>query len=272
MMKIWHQSMTVLEHLPAYQARIAAHARTVLRPDTALVLHGLAPDTYPSNYPGDDISYGSLFAMHSLQWMAYAWKAQKDGFDAFAMCTMADPMIREVRSIVDIPVVGCAEASFLAVPTLGRRFGMLLFIDRMQSFYEEKIRGYGLAERFVGAQPVGFKFQDVLEGFDQPAPLIDRVRRAARRLIAAGADVIIPAEVPMNLLLASEGVHSVDGAAVMDSLGLTLKMTETAVDLRRSTGAGPARRDWAHAAPRPERVEQVLRYYGLSRFMDGGGN
>jgi Asp/Glu/hydantoin racemase len=263
-MKIWHQSMTVLEHLPAYQARIETHARKVLRPDTELVLHGLAPDTYPSNYPGDDISYGALFAMHSLQWMGYAWKAQKEGFDAFAMCTMADPMLREVRAIVDMPVLGCAEVSFHTAPTLGRRFGMLLFIDRMGAFYEEKIRGYGLAERFVGAQPVGFGFNDVLAGFDRPGPLIDRFRAAARKLIAAGADVIIPAEVPMNLLLASEGIDSVESAVVMDSLGLTLKAAEAAVD----RGEQPKRDGWHHARPHDERVEQVLRYYGLSRFMD----
>lgn len=263
-MKIWHQSMTVLDHLPAYKARIAAHARKVLRPDTELVLHGLAPDTYPSSYPGDDIAYGSLFAMHSLQWMAYAWKAQKEGFDGFAMCTMADPMLREVRSIVDIPVVGCAEASFFEAAKLGRRFGMLLFIDRMEAFYEEKIRGYGLAERFAGAQPVGFKFNDVLEGFERPGPLIDRFRAAARKLIAAGAELIIPAEVPMNLLLASEGLQEVDGAKVMDSLALTLTTTEAAADRRKA----PQRDGWHNAAPSPQRVEQVLRYYGLSRFMD----
>jgi len=261
-MKIWHQSMTVLDHLPAYKARIAAHGRKVLRPDTELVLHGLAPDTYPSNYPGDDISYGALFAMHSLQWMGYAWKAQKEGFDAFAMCTMADPMLREVRAIIDMPVVGCAETSFREAAKGGRRFGLLLFIDRMGAFYEEKLRFYGLAERFVGAQPVGFGFNDVLAGFDQPGPLIDRFRTAARRLIDAGADVIIPAEVPMNLLLASEGVDQVGQAVVLDSLGLTLRTAEAAA------GQRPNREGWHNAKPRAERIEQVLRYYGLSRFMD----
>jgi Asp/Glu/hydantoin racemase len=267
-MRIWHQSMTVLEDLPAYKARIQQHAREVLRPDTELVLHGLAPDTYPSDYPGDDISYRALFAMHSLQWMAYAWRAQRDGFDGFAMCTMADPMLSEIRSIVEIPVVGCAETCFLTVQSLGRRFGMLLFIERMESLYAEMLRSHGLAERCIGILPVGFGFRDVLAGFDKPGPLVDRFRAAARKLIDAGAEVIIPAEVPLNLLLASERVHRIDDAPVMDSLGLTLKMTETAVDLRRSTGLAPSRRGWKNAAPRPERVEQVLRYYGLSRFMD----
>ena len=107
-MRLWHQSMTVLEDLPAYAARIAQHARKVLRPDTEVVLHGLAADTYPLNYPGGDISYNALYTMHTQQWIANAWKAQKEGFDGFAMCTMVDPMIREIRSIIDGRNVCCS--------------------------------------------------------------------------------------------------------------------------------------------------------------------
>lgn len=268
-MRLWHQSMTVLEDLPVYKARIEQHARKVLRPDTELVAHGLARDTYPADYPGDDISYTALYRMHTQQWLAYAWKAQQAGYDGFAMCTMLDPLLREVRSIVDIPVVGCAETSLLLAPMFGERFGMLLFIDRMAPVYRDLVCSYGMAERCVGIVPVGFGFRDVLNAFGNPGPLIDRFRAAARKLIDAGADVIIPAEIPMNVLMASEGVQRIDDALVMDSLGLTLKMTETMVELRRSTGLAPSRRGWAGAAPRAQRVEEVLRYYGLGRFMDG---
>ncbi len=267
-MRVWHQSMTVLEDLPAYKARIEQHARTVLRPDTEVVPHGLATDTYPGDYPGDDISYAALFRMHTLQWPAYALKAQKEGYDAFAMCTMIDPLLREIRTMVDIPVVGCAETCFLMAPMFGERFGMLLFIDRMAPLYREIVRSYGMADRCVGIVPVGFGFRDVLDSFGNPGPLVDRFRTAARKLIDAGADVIIPGEIPMNLLMASEGLHRVDEALVMDSLGLTLKMTEMMVELRRSTGLAPSRRGWTGAAPRAQRVQEVMRYYGLGRFMD----
>jgi len=36
-MKIWHQSFTVLEDLPAYRAAMEAHIRKVVRPDTQVV-------------------------------------------------------------------------------------------------------------------------------------------------------------------------------------------------------------------------------------------
>jgi len=267
-MRIWHQSMTVLEDLPAYQARIVQHAKKVLRPDTELVPHGLARDTYPGDYPGDDISYAALYELHSQQWLAYAWRAQKEGYDAFSLCTMLDPLLREIKTLVDIPAVGCAESCFLLAPMFGQKFGMLLFIDRLIPVYQEIVRSYGMADRCVGIVPVGFKFRDVLENFDSPGPVIDRFRTAARKLIDAGADVIIPGEIPMNVLMASEGVNRVDDAVVMDSLGLTLKMTETLVELRRTTGLAPSRRGFAGAKPSPERLEQVLRYYGLGKFMD----
>ena len=71
-MRIWHQSLTVIEDLPAYADRMRAHIATVARPDTEVVLHGLLPGTYPATYPGDDIAYSFLFAMHSLQWPVHA--------------------------------------------------------------------------------------------------------------------------------------------------------------------------------------------------------
>ena len=125
-MRIWHQSMTVLEDLPAYKALIEAHARKVLRPDTEVVPHGLAKDTYPGDYPGDDISYAALYEMHSQQWLAYAWRAQKEKYDAFAVCTMLDPLLREIRTMVDIPVVGCAESCFLLAPMFGQRVAVAM--------------------------------------------------------------------------------------------------------------------------------------------------
>jgi len=267
-MRIWHQSLTVIEDLPAYADRLRAHITTVARPDTEVVLHGLLPGTYPANYPGDDIAYGFLFAMHSLQWPVHALNAERQGFDAFAMCSLPDPMLREIRSIVDIPVVGCGETCFHLASMMGERFGMLLFIERMAARYLDQIRMHGLAERCVGVRPVGFRFHDVLAAFDgSPGPLIDRFKESARAMIADGADVIIPGEIPLNLLLATEGVREIDGVPLLDSLGLTIKMAETFVDLKATTGFAPSRRGWRHATPARERVLQVLDFYGLGRFL-----
>ena len=106
----------------------------------------------------------------------------------------------------------------------------------------------------------------MVDGFNDPARLIDRFRDSARRLIADGADVIIPGEMPLNVLLATEGVHEVDGAPVLDGLGVTFALTECFVDLKRRTRLGASRNGWYGAAPRKERVQEVLGFYGLDRL------
>jgi Asp/Glu/hydantoin racemase len=260
--KIWHQSLTVLGDLPEYEARMRTHIRKVVRADTEVDLHGLLPGTYPGNYPGDDIAYSFFFAMHSTQWPRHALEAERAGYDAFAICSLPDPMLQEIRTLVDIPVVGAGETCFHIACSLGHRFGMLLFIDRMVPRYLDQIEACGLTRRCIGVRPVGFGFRDVLAAFDRPGPIIDRFRIAARQMIADGADVIIPGEIPLNMLLAAEGVTRVDDVPLIDSLAVTLKMTEMMVDLKASTGLAPSRRGWRHAAPSRERVDQVLDFYG----------
>jgi allantoin racemase len=266
-MRIWHQSLTVLEDLPSYADLMRRHVARIVRRDTEVVLHGMLPGTYPADYPGDDIAYGFLFGMHATQWVVHALNAERAGFDAFALCSLPDPMLREIRTLVDIPVVGSGEICFHFAAMMGDRFGMLLFIDRMATRYLDQIRDHGLAARCVGVEPVGFGFRDVLDAFDKPGPIIDRFRIAARRLIDHGADVIIPGEIPLNLLLASEGIDRIDDVPLLDSLALTVKMAEVFVDLKATTGFAPSRRGWRHAAPKRERVEQVLDFYGLARFL-----
>lgn len=263
-MKIWHQSMTVLEDLPDYAARMTAHIRTVVRPDTEVVLHGLLPGTYPANYPGSDIGYAALFALHSLQFPLQALNAQKGGFDAFAACTLVDPLLRQAATLVDIPVVAAGETCFRAAAAGGRKFGMLIFIDRMAQHYLEQVRDFGLTDRCVGIESVGFGFKDVVNSFDNPGKVKDLFAVAARRMIAKGAQAIIPGEIPMNVLLASSGMREVDGVPLLDSLALTLQAAEVAVD---NAATAPARSGWTQDKVPRERLEQVLRFYGLDRFL-----
>lgn len=261
-MRIWHQSMTVLEDLPDYAARMAAHIRTVVRPDTEVVLHGLLPGTYPANYPGSDIGHAALFALHSLQFPLQALNAEKAGFDAFAACTLVDPLLREARDMVRIPVVAAGETCFRAAAAGGRRFGMLIFIDRMVQHYQEQVRDLGLSDCCVGIEPVGFGFKDVVNSFDDPGRVKDLFALAARRMIAKGAQAIIPGEIPMNVLLTTSGMREVDGVPLLDSLALTLQAAEAAVD-----APGPQAAGWVGDKVPRERLVQVLRFYGLDRFL-----
>lgn len=262
-MKIWHQSFTVLNDLGAYHEALVKHFKRVARPDTEIVLHGMKSGTYRSNYPGADIRHASLQYIHGLQFMLAAVEAQQQGFDVYAISTLPEPALREIRGLVDIPVVGYGESAMLTACMLGRTFGVVVFIDDLNELIEQNARGHGLASRFSGAMPVGFTFNDVLKGFDDPTELIERFRSAARTLIAKGAEVIIPGEAPMNVLLAHNGVTDVDGVPVLDSLAAWIKQAEAMGDLRRLCGTRPCRKGYYHRLPELDRVNEIISFYGM---------
>ncbi len=93
--------------------------------------------------------------------------------------------------------------------------------------------------------------------------MIERFRDAARKLIAAGAEAIIPGEAPLNVLLAANGVTQVDGAPIIDSLGAWVRDAEKLVDQRR-LGGKPNRRGYFNALVDRERRDEILRFYGLN--------
>jgi len=269
--RIWHQSFTVLSDLPAYEAALAAHFRKVARPDTTLVMHGMRTGTYETEYPGTDIRHHVIQHLHTAQFLAGALAAERDGFDAYAIMSIPDVGLAEARAVVDIPVVGYGESAMLTACTLGAKFGVITFIEDLPDLIADNVARYGLAQRCAASRPAGFGFHDVLAGFAQPEPLIARFRESARALIREGADVIIPGEAPLNVLLALNGVNRVDDCPVLDSIGATIKMAETLVDLRRATGVAPSRKGYFRRRPPAKRIEELLRFYGLDRMVPRPG-
>ncbi len=270
-MRIWHQSFTVLEKLPDYAAALRAHMAKVARPGTEVVLHGMHPDTYATEYPGTDIRYSYPYQLHAQQFAVNGLRAQREGFDAYAISTLPDPLLRETRSLLDIPVVGYGEAAMHVACLLGQRFGILVFIDALVPVLEENARRYGLDRRLAGVRHAGFQFGDVAPAFANPGPVVERFREAARRMIADGADVLIPGEAVLCVLLASQGVSRVDDVPVVDALAATVKIAEALVDLRRVAGLQVSRKSVFTAAPPAGRVAELLRFYGLDRFGGAAG-
>jgi Asp/Glu/hydantoin racemase len=266
--RIWHQSFTVLSDLPAYEAALRTHFRRVARADTELVLHGMRAGTYETEYPGLDIRHHVVQHLHTGQFLAAAVAAEEQGFDAFAIMSIPDVGLLEARALVDIPVVGYGESAMLTACMLGSRFGIMTFIEDLPELIAANAERYGLGSRCAASRPAGFTFQDVLAGFDRPGPLIERFEAAARGLIREGADVIIPGEAPLNVLLASNGVCRVDDCPVLDCIGATVKMAESLVDLRRTSGLQSSRKGYFRRRPPSKRIAELLSFYGLTKPPD----
>lgn len=264
-LRIWHQSFTVLEDLGGYNQALADHFARIAAPGTEVIMHGMRPGTYSSDYPGTDIRHIGLQYLHASQFVDAALEAQEQGFDAYAISTLPDPALREIRSLLTIPVVGYGESAMLTACLLGRKFSVLVFIAEFCELLADNAERYGLGSRLAGVSDVGFRFADVQKGFADPASLIERFHLAARREIARGADVIIPGEAPLCVLLAREGVSSVDGVPVLDSLSCWVKHAEMLVALERQSGVTACRKGIFQEPPPRDRLRQVRAFYKAGR-------
>jgi len=60
-------------------------------------------------------------------------------------------------------------------------------------------------------------------------------------------------------------VNRVDDCPVLDSVGATIKMAESLVDLRRNCGMMASRKGYFRRRMAAPRVEELLHFYGLDR-------
>lgn len=269
--RIWHQSFTTLARVPEYQQALRAHIKRVVRTDTEVEVHGTHPGTHghkPTDGPSTDVGYSYFQQLHMHQFAYAAVLAEERGFDAFAMATLPEPGLREVRSLVNIPVVGYGESAMLTACQLGLKFGVLLFIKEMIPQIEMNARNHGLESRCAGIRHVGFASSEVLPSTGLPPHVLEIFYDRARQLIAAGADVIIPGEAPLSVHLARAGINRVDNVPILDGIACLLKSAEVMVDLKRQLGITRATQGYYQAMPPRDRVKELAGLYGISQLFD----
>lgn len=257
-MRIWHQSVTVLETLPEYAASLARRYAAVGRSDTEVVLHGLPPGTYGSLSPAQVIPYPAerhrIFQLVLDQVRA----AEREGFDAIMLATFLEPALREVRSAVDIPVTGMMESSLIASFPVAGKVGIVTLSQESATILQEIIDRHRFGSRvagLVGLNPPFTEFE-MHHAFADPGPLRAAFEDAARRMIAAGADLVIAGEGVLNEFVHHVEMHEVDSVPLLDSTAVTLLHTEMLVDCFQRTGLRTGRR-WQH--PRvPDDVQREL--------------
>jgi len=260
-MRIWYQSFTVLEDVPHYAAAIERHLARVAAPGTTVDYHGMAPGTYPSDYPGVHIGYAYLAGLHKEQFVRAAQLAQEEGYDAFVIGTIPDTGFEECRSVVDIPVVAFGNTSVGFATGLGNRVGIVHFIAGLRDQIRRNMRTYGFGEIVGPIVQVDARFHDIMAAYAEPEGLVAAFEAAARVAIADGADVIVPGEGPLNVFLADQGITRVDDVPVVDSLGVLLQMAEVRANSFRRTGLRPSRSGFWHAQPPVEAIVATREFY-----------
>jgi hypothetical protein len=250
-MRIWHQSFTVLQDLGAYDDALKAHFRRVARPDTEIVMHGMRAGTYRTNYPGNDIRHAGLQHLHSIQFIQAALAAERAA-DAYAISTLPTRAAR-IRSCASSRQLRRRHASYL----LGA-------VRRISSSASSPTWSPRRREVRAGASPVltSAFANDVLR-LRAPGSADRPPVQTARQRIAGGAEVLI-GRAPLCVLLASQGISSVDGVPVVDSSRLDQAGRDRRPEApeRRRRGRGYQRATCARSARRADGVLRQRRRRG----------
>jgi allantoin racemase len=227
--KIWFQGATDRVHMAPYIAKVEAHLKSILDPEFSATFHTTTP-------PATTTHAITEFRI-ARNLIRNAVEAERQGYAAMAITHFQDAGLAEVKSVVDIPVLGLGETTLLHACTLGRKLGLVTINPVFIPWHEEQVIRYGLQQRVVGVRAVNATVKDFIDAFasrdafDKLRPLWER---ECKVLLDAGADVIVPAGgLPMMLYGSSE----MEGAPVVNGITVIAKSAEMAIKLRKH-GAG----------------------------------
>lgn len=238
-MKIWHQSATELgPALESYKRALESHAAAVMGEEAAVDVRGLAPGAYAGAAPTAVL--GNPYAYHRVLSgvIENAIRAEREGYDAFFIGSFSEPFLREIRSAVDIPVASIAEASLLVGCSLGQSIALISNAPSVQWLTKTAVDKHHLAERVLDVVSIDPPLDEhaLAAAYADPDPIVESFRATASRLVARGADVIVPAEGVLAALLLRAGVKTIDGAAVIDVFGVGWHYALMQAKLWKGTG------------------------------------
>jgi Asp/Glu/hydantoin racemase len=232
-----------------YISKVEAHLRIILDPEFSATFHTTTP-------PATTTHAITEFRI-ARNLIRNAVEAERQGYAAMAITHFQDAGLMEVKSVVDIPVLGLGETTLFHACTLGRKLGLVTINPVFIPWHEEQVIRYGLQQRVVGVRAVNATVKDFVDSFASEE-VLRKLRplweRECKVLLDAGADVIVPAGgLPMMLFGGSE----MDGAPVVNGITLIAKSAEMAIKLR-SLGAGRVSRRSNFAKPPDRALKEFL--------------
>jgi Asp/Glu/hydantoin racemase len=143
---------------------------------------------------------------------------------------------------------------------MGRKIGLVTIDPVFVDWHERQVIQHGLRERVVGIRAIRTDLAGFTRAFTDD--VVYTAMRAefeaqVKPLVAAGAEVILPAGGMPMLLFAREHPFLIDNALVLNGIAVVVKAAEMALGLQRLTGAVVSRRG-AYAKASDACVQEFL--------------
>ena len=268
--RVWHQSFTTLADVPLYRDGLARRIAEMVRPGDRDRAARPAPR---------HLLRATIRAPTSPQravlaaWAAVDHRradAQQPRLRRVPVGDDVQPAEPGIRTLVDIPVIGYGETCDAPVRLYGRRFGMLCFMAGRTISGRRCRAAMGVRRALRRRRPDGAGFRDVLAALPTRRRAIASSQAWSRRGTSLveenGVDVIMPSEMPLNLLLAEAGVTRSLRPRYWTGWQCPLKMAEMMVELRPAPACGASRRGLFPRASRSRPRAAGLHFYGLEQL------
>lgn len=211
----------------------------------------------------------------------YLQMDQSGEYDAVIGWCFYDPVAREGRQAMSIPLVLPAESCMKFATMMGPKFGVVTTSEKTQWSVDELVHKYDLRSQSVGSVGIPCCFADQILATTDVRPTISAFIEASRELISRGAEVIIPgcmlADTCLRLAPGCEeeypnGLTEVDGVPVLNVTAVTLKMAEVFATFYKTQTPYISRKLYyssAHDDPQSlEEGARMLKYTGPGFWQD----
>ena len=222
----------------------------VLGPDVELVFdsgdnEGAGGDNDISTY--GEVLYNPFFTfLDGKVILEKLYKLQEEGCDGVVISCTLDPVLKEARSLLRIPIVGTIEASIFSACMTGEKFSFLVHPERRcVEITEDLVRRYGMISRMSPMVTASDRYGElVYSAFDNPEIVRSEITDGCRQVVERGAHAVILASTSLALLATASGISEVPeyGAPVFDPLSIGALMVQYRVGLQRTLGIQPTSR------------------------------
>ena len=154
-------------------------------------------------------------------------QASEEGYDAIILACFCEIGVEAAREISPVLVLGLEEATLSMALLLGEKFGIMTEKRPRVAMKVRHIRRYGLLERLAAVRPLELSVAELAA--DPEGTKAAGLNLARRMVEEDGAEVIIMGCAAMAGY--SDDLERELGVPVLDPLKVSLKVTESLVDL-----------------------------------------
>ena len=224
-----------------YYEHLEKHYGLVKRKDTELVIRDV-PDVY---WKPEWQQYSGLRTFNNIDILKSVLTAEKEGVDGVSIACFLDPAFREARQLLKMPVTALAETSLHLACMMGSKFAIVVTNVHYIPVIQEHIARYGVESKAIRHNPVraltlpkeetGKIQEGIFNGTSQDyAPLVENFKEIASGCIEDGAEVLIMGCGLLSPVLMQAGLVEVNGAAMIEPMQASLKLTEMLVDMHKA--------------------------------------